>query len=528
MMSTQRDTQTCKFRFTLNNVTEDHPIYDHLLDDYVCYADSSQERFFTYVCIAPELAPTTGTPHCQGYCFTSKPVRLQQVVKKFNEMGFVEHQHPFVAKCTHSHEENYNYVLGMCEKKGFTKNEKFKEFGVRPTFETQPERQRRNYQTTRDLAMAGRFLEIDPQHFICHFRSIVGISDRYAQPPADLTDVCGIWIWGEPGTGKSYMARTSEELYGETTKRFYVKNSNKWWCGFRAEDHDRVIIEDFEMGAGITLGHYLKLWADRYAFQGEIKGGSAFIRPKTITVTSNYHPLEVFSNSAGPEMGESMAHAILRRFRVYKMAMVGEQRTCTYESETGTLKFRMPGSTGTVSSFNLSPVEFALSQGRTVVLETPDVIPATPVAVSANTSDGGSTVMAPMEKSTAGSFFRTPEAPRNLAYQEYMRDRHVPTAGTQPLTEDEESDDECEPDEDEADKADLVEALASAPKPNPQAESVSRVEVVDLTADSDEEKKDTPRPKPPVLSRSQTIYNAVRTAPAQLIEDDKKRARTQV
>jgi len=517
-MAQPRETQTCKFVFTINNVPDDHPVYNALLEEHVCCPDSHDDRFFQYICVAPEIAPTTGTPHCQGYCFTKKPVRVTQVVKKFNDIGFSGHQHPFVDKAVSSHETNFNYVSGLCEKKGMVMNPKFKEFGVRPSFESTSERQKKDYKVTRDLAMQGKFLEINPQHFICHYRALVGIADRYVQPPADLTETCGIWIWGAPGTGKSYLARTSEELYGDTVSRFYVKNSNKWFCGFRSEDHDRMILDDFEIGAGASLGHYLKIWADVYAFQGEIKGGSAFIRPKSFTVTSNYHPLEIFGNSAdsaGPmnNGGESMAHAILRRFRVYKMTLDGDTRTVTYEPLTGTLRFKLPVSTGTVPSFNLPAVEVSIDQTRTFVIDTPEQL-ATP-NFSVATSSGGSTVIAPQEKSTAGTNFRTPEAPRNRALMEYMQDRNVPTAGTQPLEEEEEADESDN--EDDAEKADFVDALLGIPNEKPTPVVGLKDDIVDLTADSDEEKKAV-KPK---LTRSTTIY-AVRDTPAQSVEDCKR------
>lgn len=526
MSAVQRDTQGCKFVFTINNVPADHEIFTgELLEEYVCSADGTDERFFTYVCVAPEFAPTSGMPHVQGYCFTRKPVRVAQVVKKFNEMGFTMSSHPWVQKAVGTHEHNFNYVQGTVEKKGNVANPGFREFGVRPTFETQAERQKKDYQVTRDLAMAGKFLEICPQHFICHFRSLVAISERYCEPPADLQDVCGIWVWGNPGTGKSYFARTNEELYGETTKRFYVKNLNKWWCGFRTEDHDRVIIDDFELSAGASLGHFLKIWADRYAFQAEIKGGSSFIRPKTVTITSNYHPLEVFrdalNNSAGPIHGdECIANAILRRFRVFKCEKVGDTRTFTYELGTGTLDYKLPSSPATVNTFNITPAELTPELVRQVMVmpESSVLSLKTPSATGPLTMEMASTT--PMSKPTAGTNFRTPESPRNVKLKEYMRNFHVPAAGTQPLTEDEyDTDDEDNVDENDAEKADLALELAMMPNRDGARSVPPAHEVIDLTGDEDEEKLDV---QPPKLTRSTTI-SAVRTVPAYALQNEAKR-----
>lgn len=105
-----------------------------------------------------------------------------------------------------------------------------------------------------------------------------------------------IWLLGEPGTGKSYWART-------TYPTLFEKPQNKWWDGYNNEDV--VLIDDLDSE---SMGHLLKIWADQYSFIGETKNGT--IRPtyKTLIVTSNYHPDALFKDSM-------MAKAIARRFK---------------------------------------------------------------------------------------------------------------------------------------------------------------------------------------------------------------------
>lgn len=80
--------------------------------------------------------------------------------------------------------------------------------------------------------------------------------------PKDSADVRGEWYWGDPGTGKS---RTARERYPAA----YLKAQSKWWDGYQGQS--AVILDDLDTDC---LGHYLKIWADRYFCTGEIKGST--------------------------------------------------------------------------------------------------------------------------------------------------------------------------------------------------------------------------------------------------------------
>jgi hypothetical protein len=110
------------------------------------------------------------------------------------------------------------------------------------------------------------------------------------------------WYYGEPGTGK-----TSSVINRYEDDGLYLKPLNKWWNGYAYQQ--TILVDDIDPDHGKWIAGYLKIWADRYPFQAEMKGTSALIRPKRVIVTSNYHPRDVFQRSEDVD-------AIRRRFRI--------------------------------------------------------------------------------------------------------------------------------------------------------------------------------------------------------------------
>lgn len=148
-----------------------------------------------------------------------------------------------------------------------------------------------------DLAKAGKINDIPANIRIRHYTTIKKIRTDFQEKPLDLDSVTGTWIYGEPGVGKSRLAR-------EMAPHAYIKAQNKWWDGYQHQED--VILDDLDSDC---LGHYLKIWADCYSFTAEVKGGSMQIRPKRIIVTSNYKPCELFKDDV-------MGKAITRRFNL--------------------------------------------------------------------------------------------------------------------------------------------------------------------------------------------------------------------
>jgi len=267
-----------KFRnycFTINNYSEEE---FNALKEIKCQ----------YLVCGKEIGEQ-GTPHLQGYVYFKGPKTLACASK------CLPRAHLEPAKGTA--DQNYAY----CTKEG-----NFIEIGTRPKSQKEKgEMEKERWSNIINLAESGNLEQLkeeDPQVYLKHYRTLQAIQKDHAPMPANADGTTGIWYYGPSGSGKSRKAR-------EENPDAYLKMCNKWWDGYH--DEEVVLIEDLDQNHGV-LGHHLKIWADRYAFPAEIKGGKINIRPKKIIVTSNYHPMEIWADKGTLE-------PILRRFEITKI-----------------------------------------------------------------------------------------------------------------------------------------------------------------------------------------------------------------
>lgn len=235
-----------------------------------------------YIIFGYETAPSTGTPHLQGYVYF-RNARSKARVRKL--VG------GHVIKADGSPKENQVY----CSKGGL-----FEERGTLPSDPGDAGgREQDRWAAVLSNARKGHFESIPPDIFIRYRSTLHAIwRDELSE---GLEDSSGLnkWYWGETGTGKSRAAR---ELCGD----LYVKGIGKWWDGYRGQHF--VLIEDLDRRDKDTVRE-LKLWCDRYPCRVEYKGGSMMVRPKCVIVTSNYHPNEIWEHLQDRE-------PIMRRFEV--------------------------------------------------------------------------------------------------------------------------------------------------------------------------------------------------------------------
>jgi len=260
--------------FTINNPINDFEEVDNVVN-------------WDYMIVAHEVGED-GTPHLQGFVAYKNRTRFSTV------KGQMPRAHIERMMGTPKQASDY------CKKDGA-----FFEAGTLPDFEggrTGGQKKRENFNNMIEAAKKGtmdEIQEIDPVSYVQHYHAFKRIIQDNPPPVQDLETVCGEWLWGEPGVGKSHRARAENPNH-------YDKPLNKWWDGYKGQDV--IILDDVGLGQGSWIGDLLKRWADKFSFPAEQKGTTVSIRPKKIIVTSNYKIEEIFQDV-------SLCKAIQRRFK---------------------------------------------------------------------------------------------------------------------------------------------------------------------------------------------------------------------
>lgn len=270
------------------------------------YLESEVEFLKTCVCryikFGREAAPSSGTPHLQGFIVFENAKTRGGVLEATGTRRSGPGVKPVVYQM--SCRPMYSSVAACMEYCG--KDGDVFERGDPPV--AQKERGESSQERTREiirLARCGAFEELEqayPDAWFYQQRQIMTQRYHAISKHESLDGVLdNVWIFGPPRVGKSRLAR-------QMAPGAYVKPADtRWWDQYNGEEN--VILDD------LTSGFYsatFKTWTDRHAFIAEVKCGTLRIRPKRIVVTSNKPPEYYFPAD------EDMA-AIYGRFQIIEV-----------------------------------------------------------------------------------------------------------------------------------------------------------------------------------------------------------------
>lgn len=273
-----RESKSRGFCFTTNNFGA---------DEVLCLRRLGRSDGVRYLLFGRETGES-GTRHLQGYIYFASPKTFRQAKAKLGERCHLE-------KAKGGSRANYDYC---------TKDGDYEEFGTRPKDpKDKGAMEKERWGEILTKAKAGDLewvADNHPKTYLQHYSTLCRIKKDFMNVVTDADGTTGVWYYGAPGAGKSRLARDRADGLP------YLKNCNKWWDGYQGQK--TVIIDDLDKNHKV-LGHHLKIWADRYAFIAEVKGGAIQIRPDAIVVTSNYRPEDIFDDA-------ELIRALRRRFQV--------------------------------------------------------------------------------------------------------------------------------------------------------------------------------------------------------------------
>ncbi|ADU76999.1 Rep protein [bat associated cyclovirus 5] len=233
-----------------------------------------------YGIVGEEIAPTTNTPHLQGFCNLKTPMRFKSIKTHL-------HTNIHIEKAKGTDLQNQEYC-----KKG----NKWIEEGTPCT-----QGKRTDLETLVSAINSGTNTQqkIAKEFPICYIKYHRGINEYLKlihpiEPRKEKTWV--YYYWGPPGTGKS--RRALEEASQINSNSIYYKPRGLWWDGYHQQEN--VIIDDFY--GWIKYDELLKI-TDRYPYKVQIKGGFEEFTSKRIWFTSNvdtdklYHFID-YNNAA--------------------------------------------------------------------------------------------------------------------------------------------------------------------------------------------------------------------------------------
>lgn len=264
---------TARFRswcFTLNNFEDsDHVWLSEVQAVYMVYGE--------------EIAPTTGTPHLQGYVYLANGKTESAARKSFPRC------HLAVAKGTAKQNREY------CTKEGG----KIVERGTIPS-----QGERSDLMEVKKIVdEGGNLLRCFEEQFPTTVKYTKNIEKYIAlKVPKRDSPPEVYWRWGDTGLGKT---RWVWETFGNANV-FNKPTKAEWYNGY--EQQQVCLIDDFKAGR-LDDKELLRL-LDRYPMQVEIKGGYVEFNSPIIVITCDSPPERFWSGKDLEQIMRRLTHVV--------------------------------------------------------------------------------------------------------------------------------------------------------------------------------------------------------------------------
>lgn len=256
MAATTTSQKVRRWCFTLNNYSEEDEAQLQAL------ASTASVNYMVY---GREEAPTTGTPHLQGYVVFSTPKRLSGILA-LNLNSTAHWEKAFSAETS---------CINYCKKDGDFYEKENRRQGKRTDLEQAAE-------TTLSLGVRQAALD-HPSTFVKYHKGLQALREITFEAPPVTQKKDVIWIYGNTGLGKTkwvYDNFPRQDIWHQWTDR-------QWYNGY--EYHKVALLDDLRSGdmKYTTLLQIL----DRYPIRVPIKGDYRHWCPETVIITSDRSPL---------------------------------------------------------------------------------------------------------------------------------------------------------------------------------------------------------------------------------------------
>lgn len=276
--------------FTLNNPTEADLLKLRSYFPGVLTEEQSLQVRPTYLIYGHEVAPSSGTPHLQGFVSLSERLRLQPIRQLISERAWFA-----PAKGTAEQARDY------C-----AKDEQFEEFGVLPL----KKGTRTDLDRVHQMILDGEKMEgIVSEEFGTYVKYHRGIEKAYnflKKRKRSYAEPEVIIHWGDTGTGKT--RKVYDETFPDLPYRVPMSNGTQWYNGY---DQDEVVVFDEFTPADMPITALLQMLDGYPGLQVPTKGGFCYWEPQKIYITSNVDPRDWYTG-ARPEHRRALMRRVSR------------------------------------------------------------------------------------------------------------------------------------------------------------------------------------------------------------------------